>query len=1076
MTMPGFPHRTDLKTIMILGSGPVVIGQACEFDYSGTQACRALRALGYRVILINSNPATIMTDRDVADRTYLEPVTMEVAARIIALERPDALLPTMGGQTALNVAMELAEQGTLDYYGVELIGAKPEVIHRAESREAFRDCMQKAGMLLPRSKAVREIEAGVTFSREVGLPVIVRGSFALGGSGSGVARTEDELRYRLEQCLMASASHEALVEESLLGFMEFELELMRDRADNAVVVCSIENVDPMGIHTGDSVTVAPQQTLSDREYQAMRDDSLKILRAVGVETGGCNIQFAVDPASRKRYVIEMNPRVSRSSALASKATGFPIAKIAAWLAVGATLDQIPNDITRKTPAAFEPALDYVAVKIPRWAFEKFPKAEPILGTQMKSVGEVMGLGRSFKEAFLKALRSLEAPTFGWTGPYGPGPLSREDLEVARPGRWLAIRQAIMEGRPLADLNQWTGVHPWFLSQMDELLSLERQVRAAGRSFLRSTPLLTECKRSGFGDRDLSMMSGVSEAEVRAVREAVGLKPVMKALDTCAAEFEAETPYFYSTFGEEDESRAPARPSVVVLGSGPNRIGQGLEFDYCRVQACLELREMNYDVVMINSNPETVSTDYDISDRLYFEPLTLENVLAVVEREKPLGVIVQLGGQTPLGLARGLHDLGVKLLGTGWDAIDRAENRERFAELVRELGLRQPIHATAWNEDDAFAQAEQMGYPILARPSYVLGGRGMKILYGPDQLSTLMTDIGVSREEPLLLDRFLEDAIELEVDAVCDGKRVWMGAIMEHLEAAGIHSGDSACVIPTFSVGTETLDKIKDLTERLARALPVVGLMNLQFALKGDLLYVLEVNPRGSRTVPFVSKAAGWPLARVATRVMMGEPLPTDEAPSHGEPAHVALKHPALPFDRFPGEDTLLGPEMKSTGEVVGISEDMGMAYAKARLALGERLPLKGRAFISVSDPDKRAIVFMAKQLKHLGFELLATEGTAKFLKRNGIPARPVHKVHEGHPHAGDLIARGEVDMVINTPLGRISHVDEATIRRAALAHHVPCLTTLPAAAAALHAIEALQRGAFPVYALQDLHPAPGEGS
>ena len=967
-----FGTRQDLHSILILGSGPVVIGQACEFDYSGTQACRALRSLGYRVILVNSNPATIMTDEDMADRTYLEPVTPDVVARVIALERPDALLPTMGGQTALNVAVALAEQGTLDYYGVELIGASTEVIHRAESREAFRQCMMEAGMLLPRSRAVRTIEDGMAFAREVGLPVIVRGSFALGGSGSGAAHTEDDLRSRLEQCLMASASHEALVEESLLGFQEFELEVMRDRADNAVVVCSIENIDPMGVHTGDSVTVAPQQTLTDREYQEMRDDALKILRAVGVETGGSNIQFAVDPVSRKRYVIEMNPRVSRSSALAAKATGFPIAKIAAWLAVGATLDRIPNYITKKTPAAFEPALDYVAVKIPRWAFEKFPNAEPRLGTQMKSVGEVLGLGRSFKEAFLKALRSLEAPGFGWCGSYGPAPLGQADLEVARPGRWLAIRQALREGRSLAELAEWTSIHPWFLSQIEDLVKLEDEVRGAGARFSETPALLERAKRAGFGDTDLGLMCGESEQAIRSAREAISLRPAMKAIDTCAAEFEAETPYFYSTYGEEDESRPPKKPSVLVVGSGPNRIGQGLEFDYCCVQACFELRRMGYEVAMVNSNPETVSTDYDVSDRLYFEPLTLENVLAVVEKEHPVGAIVQLGGQTPLSLARGLEEAGVKLLGTGWDAIDRAENRARFAELVRELGLRQPVHATAWNDDDAFAAAEGMGWPILARPSYVLGGRGMRILFGPDQLGELLRQIPISRDEPLLLDRFLEDAIELEVDAVCDGERVWLGAIMEHLEAAGIHSGDSACVIPTFSIGPSTLEQIARQTERLARALPVRGLMNLQFALKGDALYVLEVNPRGSRTIPFVSKAAGWPLARVATRIMLGEQLPADRPPRTGEPAHVAIKHPALPFDRFPGEDTLLGPEMKSTGEVIGISEDMGLAYAMSKLAMGEKLPLKGRAFISVSDHDKRSIVFLAKQLKHLGFELLAT--------------------------------------------------------------------------------------------------------
>ncbi|MBI5837966.1 MAG: carbamoyl-phosphate synthase large subunit [Candidatus Eisenbacteria bacterium] len=1073
MSTPGFETRRDLETILILGSGPIVIGQACEFDYSGTQACRALRAVGYRVVLVNSNPATIMTDAPMADRTYLEPVTADVVERVIAIEKPDALLPTMGGQTALNVAVELAVSGALERHGVEMIGASLETIRRAESREVFRDCMLAAGLKLPDSRAVRTVEDGVRFARQVGLPVIVRASFALGGAGSGAAHDEADLRRRLELCLQASATHEALVEQSLLGHLEFELEMMRDRADNAVVVCSIENLDPMGVHTGDSVTVAPQQTLGDREYQGMRDDALKVMRAVGVETGGSNIQFAVDPRTRERYVIEMNPRVSRSSALASKATGFPIAKIAAWLAVGATLDQIPNDITRRTPASFEPALDYVAVKIPRWAFEKFPAAEPVLGTQMKSVGEVMGLGRSFQEAFLKALRSLESPSQGWRGEYGAGPLGPEELGRARPGRWLAMRQALREGRSPAELARWTHVHPWFLEQFRQMVELEEEVRAAGTGFVTDLPLLERAKRRGFGDADLAAFSGSPEAGVRAAREAAGLVPAMKAVDTCAAEFEAETPYFYSTYGEQDESRAGAGRTILVLGSGPNRIGQGLEFDYCCVQACLELREAGYQVVMINSNPETVSTDYDVSDRLYFEPLTLENVLAVVATERPIGVLVQLGGQTPLSLARGLAEAGVNILGTGWDAIDRAENRLRFSELVRELGLRQPVCTTAWNADDAVAAAEGMGWPILARPSYVLGGRGMRILFGPDDLAALLKEVAISREEPLLLDRFLEDAIELEVDAVCDGERVWLGAIMEHLEAAGIHSGDSSCVIPAFSVGRETLAEIAAQTTKLALALPVVGLMNVQFALRNDTLYVLEANPRASRTVPFVSKAAGWPLARVAARVMAGGKLPSDRPPVEGDPQHVSLKHPALPFDRFPGVDTLLGPEMKSTGEVMGISDNMGLAYAKAKLALGERLPLKGRAFLSVCDQDKRAIVFMAKQLRHLGFELLATGGTALMLRRNGIPARPVFKVHEGGPNAEDLITRGEVDLVINTPLGRESQFDEVRIRRAALQCRVPCLTTLAAASAAIHAIEALQRGDFPVYALQDLHPGGG---
>ncbi len=1066
------PVRPGLEKVMILGAGPIVIGQACEFDYSGTQACRALKSLGIQVVLLNSNPATIMTDPEFADRTYIEPLTVEAAERIIARERPDAVLPTMGGQTALNLAVALARQGILERHGVHLIGASLEAIETAEDRALFRQAVEASGLSLPRSGDARTVADAVAIGERLGYPLVIRSSFTLGGQGSGLVHNLRQLREQARFGIAASPSGSILIEECLLGWKEFELEVMRDGRDNCVVVCSIENFDPMGVHTGDSITVAPAQTLSDRCYQAMRDAAFRVMRTIKVEAGGSNIQFAVHPDTGEMRVIEMNPRVSRSSALASKATGFPIAKISALLAAGLTLDEIPNDITRATPACFEPALDYCVVKIPRFAFEKFRLADPKLGTRMKSVGEVMAIGRTFPEALLKGLRAHELG--GDVLPEAAAAGERERLleSIADPSadRLRDLFRLLAAGEPPATLSSLTGIDPWFLTQMDRIVELDAALRAAGRAGdTWPAELVARAKRIGVSDRHLAARLGLPESDVRARRIAAGVVPVMKAVDTCAGEFAAKTPYFYSTYEEEAEVPAAERPTVVVLGSGPNRIGQGLEFDYCCVQAALELSQHGYDVVMMNSNPETVSTDYDVSTRLYFEPLTLEDVLNVVAIERPVGVIVQLGGQTPLKLARGLHDAGVPLWGTPWDGLDLAENRARFRDLVERLGLRQPESLTATSNVQALHCAQSLGYPVLVRPSYVLGGLGMRVAYTATELEEwLERATEVSENEPVLLDRFLEGALEVDVDALSDGESVLVAAVMEHIEEAGIHSGDSTCVIPPFTLGESNIAEIRATTARLARALGVRGLLNVQYAVRNDELFVLEANPRASRTVPFVSKAVGLPLARLAARLMAGARL-ADIAPAEApDPPFVSVKKPVLPFARFPGEDTLLGPEMKSTGEVMGRDRDFGRALAKAYLGSSEALPERGTVFLSIRNDDKRAITFMAKSLVDMGYSLVATRGTARFLARNGVPCREVFKVHESRPHVLDLLEAGEIQLVLNTPLGRASEFDEKAIRERAVELGVPVITTVAGALAAVSGMEALRRGPLEVTALQEM--------
>ncbi len=1068
------PVRSDLKRVMVIGAGPIVIGQACEFDYSGTQGCRALRALGIEVILLNSNPATIMTDPEFADRTYVEPLLPEIAERIIEREKPDALLPTLGGQTALNLAVALARSGVLEKHGVRLIGASLEAIETAEDRDLFKQAMTAAGLQLPRSGYATTVAEAVALGESLGYPLVVRSSFTLGGQGSGMVHDMRQLRETARFGIAASPNGSILIEEALVGWKEFELEVMRDRADNCVVVCSIENFDPMGVHTGDSITVAPAQTLSDRCYQQMRDAALRVMRAIRVEAGGSNIQFAVHPRTGEMRVIEMNPRVSRSSALASKATGFPIAKIAAMLAAGLTLDEIPNDITRKTPACFEPTLDYCVVKIPRWAFEKFRQADPRLGTRMKSVGEVMAIGRTFPEALLKAWRALETGS-GVLPDAAPlaerGPL-REQLREPHADRLGDLFRALAADDAPKELAEITGIDPWFLHQMKRVTDLDRALTERARRDPEAPwreGLVRAAKRFGISDRHLAGRLGISEEDVRRRRHAHHLLPVMKAVDTCGAEFEAMTPYFYSTYEEESEVPESHRPRVVILGSGPNRIGQGLEFDYCCVQAALELKSRGYDVLLINSNPETVSTDYDVSTRLYFEPLTAEDVLNVIEAEKPEGVIVQLGGQTPLRLARALHKAGIPLWGTSFDGLDLAENRGRFRELVERLGLRQPEAASAGSHEEAVRAAERLGYPVLVRPSYVLGGRGMQVVYDAAELAEwLQREALVSPEEPVLLDRFLQSALEVDVDAVADDETVLIGAVMEHIEEAGIHSGDSTCVIPPYTLSEETLRAVREQTEKLARGLGVRGLLNVQFAVRNDQVFVLEANPRASRTVPFVSKAVGVPLARLAARVMSGERLADMIQGIRLEPNLVCVKKPVLPFNRFPGEDALLGPEMKSTGEVMGRDRDFGRALAKAHLGSGEPLPPQGTVFLSLRDDDKRSVTFMAKKLVELGYQLVATRGTARFLERNGIPCQHVFKVHEGRPNVVDKIEAGEIQMVINTPLGRASEFDERAIRESAIAYGVPVITTVAGAIAAVSGLEALRRGPLDVSALQEV--------
>jgi carbamoyl-phosphate synthase large subunit len=1072
------PKRTDLRKILLIGSGPIVIGQACEFDYAGTQAVKALREEGFEVVLVNSNPATIMTDPEMAQRTYVEPLTPEVLERIIAVERPQALLPTLGGQTGLNLAVALAETGVLERHGVELIGAKLPAIKKAEDRELFKAAMEKIGLALPRSGFARSVEEARDVVREVGYPVIIRPSFTLGGSGGSVAWNPEELDGAVRWGLQQSPVGQVLVEESVIGWKEFELEVMRDLADNVVIICSIENFDPMGVHTGDSITVAPAQTLTDKEYQAMRDAALAIIREIGVETGGSNIQFALDPRDGRMVVIEMNPRVSRSSALASKATGFPIAKIAAKLAVGYTLDELRNDITRETPASFEPTIDYCVVKVPRWAFEKFPEADQTLTTQMKSVGEVMAIGRTFKEALQKALRSLEQERYGLGLP-GPAPdveTVRDRLRVPNADRLLYIAEALRQGMATAEIGGLTRIDPWFLEQIRELVDFEAAIR---RSPDLPAGLLRRAKRLGFADRRLAELTGRAEAEVRQARQAHGIRATFKMVDTCAAEFVAHTPYLYSTYEEEDEAPRTERPKVVILGSGPNRIGQGIEFDYACVHAAFALRELDVEAIMVNCNPETVSTDYDTSDRLYFEPLALEDVLNIVEKERPRGVILQFGGQTPLKLAVPLERAGVRILGTSPDAIDRAEDRERFAELLRKLGLNQPPNGSARSVDEAARIAATLGYPVLVRPSYVLGGRAMEIVYEEPQLRAWMVEAArVSPEHPILVDKFLEDALEIDVDALSDGREVFVGGVMEHIEKAGIHSGDSACALPPYSLADEQVARLRAQTRALALELGVVGLLNVQFAIKGETIYVLEVNPRASRTVPFVSKAIGLPLAKLATRVMLGTPLGElglGDLDAWPEPPHVAVKEAVFPFVKFPGVDVILGPEMRSTGEVMGLDRQFGVAYLKAQIAAGSPLPRSGKAFLSVRNRDKRAVVAIARGLTDLGFHLVATQGTAKVLDRHGMAVDVINKVAEGwRPNIVDLMKQGEICLVINTPEDGRARRDSYLIRRTAVMQNIPYYTTIEGAQAALEAIEALKAGALGVKPLQAYHQAePG---
>jgi carbamoyl-phosphate synthase large subunit len=1064
------PKRTDIQKILIIGSGPIVIGQACEFDYSGTQGCRALREEGFEIVLVNSNPATIMTDPEMADRTYVEPITPEFVAKIIERERPQALLPTLGGQTGLNVSVALAEDGTLDRFGVELIGAKLPAIKMAEDRQLFKQAMERIGLELPRSRMIASVEEAREAVQETGYPVILRPSFTLGGSGGGIVYRPEDLDEAIRRGLAASPVGTMLVEESVIGWKEFELEVMRDLADNVVIICSIENVDPMGVHTGDSVTVAPIQTLTDKEYQRMRDASAAIIREIGVETGGSNIQFAVNPADGRMVVIEMNPRVSRSSALASKATGFPIAKIAAKLAVGYTLDEIRNDITRETPASFEPVLDYVVVKFPRWAFEKFPEADTTLTTQMKSVGEAMAIGRTFKEALQKAIRSLEQDRWGLTldRPLGDEELRRL-LRVPTPDRIFAIGDAYRAGMTTAEIHELTRIDPWFLEHMREIVTAEADI---AQRALTEPRVLRRAKQFGFADRRIAQLTGATEAEVRALRLGHGIRVTFKTVDTCAAEFVAHTPYLYSTYEEEDEAPPTDRRKVVILGSGPNRIGQGIEFDYCCVHAAFALKEMGVEAIMVNCNPETVSTDYDTSDRLYFEPLTFEDVLNIVEKERPLGVIVQFGGQTPLKLAVPLQKAGVPILGTSPDAIDRAEDRERFSALLTKLGLAQAPGATARSLAEAQAIASTIGFPVLVRPSYVLGGRAMEIVHDDEDLRRYMTEaVRVSPEHPILVDKFLDDAIEVDVDAVADPDRSIVGGVMEHIEKAGIHSGDAACALPPYSLGDEQVRALRAQTQGLARALGVIGLINVQFAVRNDVIYVLEVNPRASRTVPFVSKAIGVPLAKVATRAMMGERIAPWAGLEQRDLKHIAVKESVLPFAKFPGVDIVLGPEMKSTGEVMGIDRDFRSAYLKSQIAAGSALPTSGKVFITVKNRDRRVGAMLARRLTDLGFSLVATAGTARVLERHGMAVEIVYKVAEGTPDIIDLMRQGEIALVFNTPEDGRARKDSAVIRRAAVTYQIPYHLTVDGIQAAIDAMEALLKREQRVLSLQEYYDA-----
>ena len=1094
------PRRNDIQKILVIGSGPIVIGQSAEFDYSGTQACKALKQEGYEVVLVNSNPATIMTDPELADRTYIEPLTRSYVEEIIRIESEMlgqgsgkfALLPTVGGQTALNLAVDLADAGVLDRFGVELIGAKLEPIKKAEDRLLFKDAMIRIGLDVPKSALVNNLRDGLDFAGKIGFPVLIRPSFTLGGSGGGVAYNREELMEILARGLDLSPVHECLIEESVLGWKEYELEVMRDLADNVIIICSIENFDPMGVHTGDSITVAPAQTLTDREYQKMRDAALAVMREIGVETGGSNVQFAINPANGRMIVIEMNPRVSRSSALASKATGFPIAKIAAKLAVGYTLDEIPNDITRKTPACFEPTIDYVVVKIPKWQFEKFPGADDTLSPQMKSVGEVMAMGRTFKEALMKAWRALETGKRTGTEVLEPRRLTQM-LVTPRPERLGYIRFAFERGMSVREVARLTGMDPWFLHQIREVTLAQQSLREISPQNI-STEQFRKLKRFGLSDERIATEwkleghNGIKQ--VRELREAKGIRPVFKLVDTCAAEFESMTPYLYSTYDEEDEAPPTDKKKIIILGSGPNRIGQGIEFDYCCCHAAFALKDDGYETIMVNCNPETVSTDYDTSDRLYFEPLVLEDVLAVYNHEAQsgakIGMIVQFGGQTPLNLAQRLLEAGVPIIGTSPDSIDLAEDRKRFGKLLEDLKIPQPQGGTATSVEQALAVAERIGYPVLVRPSYVLGGRAMVIAYDAQAVAEYMKQaVEYSQERPVLVDHFLENAVEVDVDALCDTEDVIIAGIMQHIEEAGIHSGDSSCVLPAVGIREETLNTIRQYTRKLALALKVVGLVNLQFAIQRDgngqdHVYVIEVNPRASRTVPYVSKATGIPLAKIGSRLMTGrklrELLPEQLASGKDLEigSHYYVKSPVFPWNKFSGVDTVLGPEMKSTGEVMGVAKTFGEAFAKAQLSAGQVLPIRGTVFFTVNDHDKPAAIELARRFAHLGFHLVATEGTANALERAGLAVERVYKVKEGRPNVVDLIKGDRIQLIVNTPRGQDTFFDEKAIRRAAVLARVPTITTIAAAQAAVEGIAAMQQPNITVYALQSLHAAKNE--
>ncbi|MCX8033737.1 MAG: carbamoyl-phosphate synthase large subunit [Thermodesulfovibrio sp.] len=1079
------PKRTDIKKVLIIGSGPIIIGQACEFDYSGAQACKSLKQEGYQVILVNSNPATIMTDPSMADATYIEPLNAEILELIIKNERPDALLPTLGGQTALNLAVELGEAGILDKYSIELIGANLQAIKKAEDRQLFKDAMIKIGLEVPRSAAVNSLKEGLEVIEWIGFPAILRPAFTLGGTGGGIAYNIEEYKELLDRGLKLSPVSQVLVEESLLGWKEFELEVMRDRADNVVIVCSIENFDPMGVHTGDSITVAPVQTLTDREYQIMRDSAIKAIREIGVDTGGSNIQFAVNPKNGRMVIIEMNPRVSRSSALASKATGFPIAKIAAKLAVGYTLEEIPNDITKVTPASFEPTLDYVVVKIPRFTFEKFPEANPILTTQMKSVGEVMAIGRTFKEALGKAIRSLEIGSYGLEEINTSADEIRWRIKNPNAERLWYIAEAIRRGFNIDEIYELSGIDPWFLNNIKDIIEIEENIRFSKNLKMQEAELkelILNAKQNGLSDRRIAVLMGKKEDDIRILRKDYGIDPIYKLVDTCAAEFVAYTPYMYSSYEREyysinsdallDSDAPPTenKNKVIILGSGPNRIGQGIEFDYCCVHSVFGLRELGFETIMINCNPETVSTDYDTSDRLYFEPLTLEDVLHIVEREKPLGVILQFGGQTPLKLAKALEAYGVNILGTKADAIDRAEDRKRFKELVEKLNLKQPPSGTAISLEEALKIADKLGYPILVRPSYVLGGRAMEIVYDEDSLRRYMKEaVKASEDHPVLIDRYLEDAIEVDVDAISDGVDVVVAGIMQHIEEAGIHSGDSACSLPPYSLSKEIIQKIKEETIAIAKELEVKGLMNVQYAIKDSEIYVLEVNPRASRTIPYVSKSIGVPLASIASKIMVGKTLKELGLTNDIELPYVTVKEAIFPFDKFPEVDIILGPEMKSTGEVMGIDEDFGLAYAKAQMSAMGKIPLSGKVFISVKDKDKAQIFSIAKEFTELGFTVIATRGTAKYLMTNGLDVQTVNKLQEGRPNVLDLIKNKQISFIINTVFGKQAQRDSMYIRRGALQYKIPYTTTISGANAIVKAIRRLKEHPVSIKSIQQYH-------